>query len=543
MDREQRFKQECIELYSELKLETLLDKIAAKICKYLDCREASIFIYDALKEELFVQIATGESQDVLKKMVLKKGEGIVGWVAEHNQGVIVNNCAKDPRFSASTDKVTGFVTQSLVAVPVFREAKLLGVLESINKISGKFSESDRLFMVAIAHFISIPLQNAILFNQVMSETRDKEHLIELGKIVSHSFSLDEVFGTLKTIISNIIVPLEVNVMVKSQQRTYRLVHNEKGPYQDKDFAETAIDGRQVVFPLRADKDVLGYLEIKTQKKMPAEVVALIRGIAIFAAISIEKYEMHSRILEKEKLESELEIARKIQQSFLLNKKIVIPGLDISFINIPSSLVGGDYYDILMLNPEETIFTINDISGHGIPASLIMAIFRANFTYRIKKDNHMLTTISHLNDLIAETTEINHFVTSFSCCINRKKLICRYINAGHNPPLLLRQDTILEMDQGETVLGVFPHVPRHEEEVVLEQGDILLLYTDGVIEAENRQHCQFSVARLKSFLRECKARSWDAETVKDQLIQHLKKYVDKDQFEDDVTFIVVRVVGG
>ncbi len=541
MDRELQFKQECIELYSELHLDALMDKLVDKICKFMDCREASIFIYDSLKEELFFQIATGESREVLKKITMKKGEGIVGWVVEHHKGVIVNHCAKDPRFTAVADKVTGFVTHSLVAVPVYREKKMLGVLESINKIKGEFNEKDQQLLEAIAQFISIPLQNAMLFNQVMTETREREHLIELGKIVSHSFGLEEVFGTLKTIICNNIVPLEINVMVKSQQQTYKLVANEKEPYQEKCGDQTVIDGTQAVFPLRADQDVLGYLEIKTQKKIPEEVVSLIRGIAIFAAISIEKYEMHSRILDKEKLENELEIARKIQQSFLLNKKMSVPGLDIAFVNVPSSVVGGDYYDILKINENETIFTINDISGHGIPASLVMAIFSANFTYRIKKDNHILTTIRHLNDLIAETTDASHFVTSFTCCIDRKNMKCRYINAGHNPPLLLRKDGVIELGEGETVLGIFSGIQRWEVELALEIGDLLVLYTDGVIEEENLHREQFSVDRLKTFLKTCHHRHLDADTIIEYLIRELKRFGGRDQFNDDVTLIIINIL--
>ncbi|MCP5046259.1 MAG: SpoIIE family protein phosphatase [bacterium] len=540
-DKEFRFKQEFIDLYSELELNTLLDKIASKICDYTGCEEASIFLYDSIKEELYFHIATGKKQEMLKKLILKKGEGIVGWVAEHNESVVVNDCSNDSRFTNVADKKTNFVTQSLLAVPVSRDGKFLGVLESINKVDGEFDNDDRQLMEAIANFVSIPLQNAMLFNKVRSEIKDKEQLIELGKIVSRSFGLEDVFNALKNIITDIITPLEINVMVKSQGKTYKLLSNEDAPYKDQGIEETQMGSTHALYPLKTENKVLGLLELKISKKLPDEVVSLIRGVAIFAAISIDKFEMHARMLEKERIEKELQIARDIQQSFLLNEKVLLKGIDASFVNIPSSEVGGDYYDIVKLSDNETIFTINDISGHGVPASLLMAILRANFTYRIKKDNHVLTTIDYLNNLIAETTESNLYVTSFTYRLDRKSMKCNYINAGHNPPFLFRGDEVIELKEGATVLGMFPDIQRWEVELDIEEGDVLVLYTDGVIEAENPGGEQFSGERLKTLVLDSIRRGLDADSIREQLVVRLKEFVEKSHFEDDVTFVITRIV--
>jgi sigma-B regulation protein RsbU (phosphoserine phosphatase) len=540
MDKAQQFKQECIDFYSEINLDSLLDKTADKICEYLGCEETSIFLYDSMKEELYFEIATGKKKEELKKIVLKKGEGLVGWVVEHNESVTVNDCSKDPRFTAVTDKKTKFVTSSLLAVPVKRDQKFLGVLEAVNKIAGVFSEDDRQLMESIAHFISIPLQNALLFKKVMTETREKERLIELGKTISHSFDLDEAFKTLKNIITEIIDPWEINVMVKSQDKTHQLIPNKKTPYRETGVDETTISANQAVFPLRTKNKTLGYLELKTRKKIPEEVVSLIKGIAVFAAISIEKFEMYLRMLEREKIERELQIARKIQQQFLPGEDICIKGLEVACANISSSAVGGDYYDVIELSKNETVFTIDDISGHGIPASLPMSIFSANFRYRIKKDKNILITINHLNNLLAETTDLGQYVTSFTCVLNPVKKTIGYINAGHHPPFLYRGDQLIELAEGETVLGLFPDIPRKIVEQDLEKSDLLVLFTDGIIEAEGPGREQFSKERFKDFMERNK--HLDVNVIKEKLIQELKQYVNSDYFEDDVTFIIIRITG-
>lgn len=540
MEKAQQFKQECIDFYSEINLDSLLDKTADKICDYLNCEETSIFLYDSIKEELYFEIATGKKKEELKKIVLKKGEGLVGWVVEHNESVVVNDCSKDRRFTAVTDKKTKFVTSSLLAVPVKRDQKFLGVLEAVNKITGVFSEDDRQLMESIASFISIPLQNAMLFKKVMIETREKERLIELGKTISHSFDLDEAFKTLKDIISEIIDPLEINVMVKSQDKTHQLIPNKKIPYRETGVNETTISANQAVFPLRTKNKTLGYLELKTRKKIPEEVISLIKGIAVFAAISIEKFEMYLQMLEREKIERELQIARKIQQSFLPGEEICIKGMEVACANISSSAVGGDYYDVIELSKNKTIFTIDDISGHGIPASLPMSILSANFRYRLKKDKNILITINHLNNLLAETTDLGQYVTSFTCFVDPVKMKIGYINAGHHPPFLFRGDRLIELAEGETVLGLFPDIPRKIVEENLKKNDLLVLFTDGIIEAENPNRKQFSKQRFIDFI-ECN-KQLDVNMIKEKLIQELKQYVKSDYFEDDVTFVFIKITG-
>lgn len=540
MDKAQQFKQECIDFYSEINLDSLLDKTADKICEYLGCEETSIFLYDSMKEELYFEIATGKKKEELKKIVLKRGEGLVGWVVEHNESVIVNDCSRDQRFTAVTDKKTKFVTSSLLAVPVKRDQKFLGVLEAVNKVVGVFSDDDRQLMESIASFISIPLQNAMLFKKVMTETREKERLIELGKTISHSFNLEDAFKTLKDIITEIIDPVEINVMVKSQDKTHQLIPNKKTPYRETGVDETTISANQAVFPLRTKNKTLGYLELKTRKKIPEEVISLIKGIAVFAAISIEKFEMYIQMLEREKIERELQIARKIQQSFLPGEEICIKGMEVACANISSSAVGGDYYDVIELSKNETVFTIDDISGHGIPASLLMSIFSANFRYRLNKDKNILITINHLNNLLAETTDLGQYVTSFTCFVDPVNMKIGYINAGHHPPFLYRGDRLLELSEGETVLGLFPDIPRWIVEQDLEKNDLLVLFTDGILEAENPGRKQFSKERFKDFMERNK--HLDVEVIKEKLIQELKQYVNSDFFEDDVTFIFIKITG-
>jgi len=532
-----QFRDDFFELYSEINLHSLLQKIAEKVKLYLDCEESSIFIYNPTKEELHFEIVTGDRQKALKQIVMKKGEGVVGWIAENVSSVIINDCASDPRFTSTTDRGTDFKTCSIVGVPVHMEGKLLGIIEAINKKHGNFSDKDREVLEYIANFIYIPLQNALLFKKVTQEISEKARLIELGKAISHSYNLEEIFDVLKNVIVEIINPLEIGVMVESQGVMYKLLKNEVENRSDK-VEKTRVHDRVAVFPLRTQNKTLGFLQVESKKSIPDDLASLIKGIAVFAAISIEKYELFKQIIEKEKIEKEIQIAREIQQSFLLTQKIAIDGMDVAYINIPSSEVGGDYYDIIRLNDQEIIVTINDISGHGIPASLLMSIFRANFVYGIRRNRDILTTINHLNNLIAETTDTNLYVTSFIGMIDLKKQRMRWINSGHIPTFIYRKEEVIQLKNGGPVLGMFADISIQETEIGLQKDDFIVMYTDGVTEAEDADGNQFDLSRLIEFVG--KQRHLDIGQVRDKLIEELKRHVGADEFDDDVTFILIRI---
>jgi len=266
---------------------------------------------------------------------------------------------------------------------------------------------------------------------------------------------------------------------------------------------------------------------------------LIRGLASFIAIAIEKFELYQQMIEKERMARELQIARNIQQSFLISEKINFPGLDIAYLNLPSSQVGGDYYDIIPLGNREVICSLNDICGHGIPASLLMAIFRTNFVYRVKKDRDIHKTVVYLNDLIAETTDASLYVTSFTCQIDRKGLKLNYINAGHPAPLVMRQGKFFKLASQSVVLGLFTATEFPLAKFKLSRNDLIVMYTDGVIEAENRQGEQYSLERLMAFLQARAERTPDQ--LKDDLIEDLKRFCGQENFQDDVTFIIIRIL--
>ncbi len=526
-----RIDTELFSLYAELDLSTLLDRVAEKIKALLGCEEAAIFLYNVRKEELYFEIATGEKGKTLKQIVLQKGEGVAGWVAEFRQALIIHDCLQDHRFSTRSDHQSSFQTRSIIAFPVISNGNLLGVLEGINKIGSDFSPKDLKTIEVITHYVSIPLQNALLFQQLNSESAEKDLLLSLAREIAVALRFEDLYPTLVELIRSHSDPSLITVSInRASDRPQRSTLLNK-----KTDEGSRISAR---FNFLSAKGLRGTLEITTRHHLTDESLAFFKGLADFLALMADKLEMQQDRIHHEKTERELEIARTIQQSFLISSAPASQMLDCCFINIPSSKVGGDYYDLFALPTGKMLFTVADIAGHGIPASLLMSIFRANFCYHARRDTSLEETLNRINNLIAETTDPSQYLTAFFGCFDPVSMTLTYINAGHPAPLLLRDSQRRLLHSNNLTVGMFPELHFVTERIHLQSQDLLFLYTDGVVETEDKRERQFGLERCAKLLEESRNRPlpW----IRDRLVTSLKRFRSRAQFEDDITMMIIRI---
>lgn len=254
--------------------------------------------------------------------------------------------------------------------------------------------------------------------------------------------------------------------------------------------------------------------------------------------------MHEILLthaEKERIEKELEIARGIQQSFLPESAPLIEGIDVAGLNLPAREVGGDFYDYIPVGGGRWGIVIADVSGKGVPAALFMGLSRTLVRANAMAQASVSETLIRANDLITENERSSMFVTVFYGVLDPVRRTLTYASAGHNAPFMLRNgrvDTIVLKAEG-VALGVMPEINLEEREIKLDAGDIVVLYTDGVTEAINREEEEFGVARLTAIAEHNRDRS-AAEIIgeiKAGVIQHSEG---QPQY-DDITLIVVKVL--
>lgn len=185
------------------------------------------------------------------------------------------------------------------------------------------------------------------------------------------------------------------------------------------------------------------------------------------------------------LESELEIARKIQERLLPHDMPQLPGFEIAGTSIPSKQVGGDYFDFLDLGRGRLGIAIADVSGKGIPAALLMANLQASLHAQALATEMVAEVAIRINDLLVSSTSGNMFVTFLYGLLDRNLSTFTSTNAGHNPPILLRSDQRIErLEEGGMVLGFLPDQKYVQQTTTLNHGDVLVLFTDGITEARD-----------------------------------------------------------
>jgi sigma-B regulation protein RsbU (phosphoserine phosphatase) len=257
-----------------------------------------------------------------------------------------------------------------------------------------------------------------------------------------------------------------------------------------------------------------------------------------------KKERDSYQLELQRKQAELAVAADIQKSFLPEKIPSLNGFDIAATTIPAKEVGGDFYDFI-LQDGNLQFVIADVSGKGVPAALFMALSRTIVRACAVPLERAAERLSCANNMIVADSgsgTSGMFVTLFFASLNKKERSLVYANAGHNPPMLFRAAArgIESMDVTGAALGMMADMEYEQRQVALESGDILLLYTDGIVEAMNGKGELYGQERLKSSL--AATTEFSAQGILDSILHDLRQFTKGEEQSDDITAVVIKAEG-
>lgn len=267
----------------------------------------------------------------------------------------------------------------------------------------------------------------------------------------------------------------------------------------------------------------------------------LQSLGNLALLSIQKTLLLEERIEKERLEEELNIAKSIQQGLLPHPIPTHPALDIAASNVSSQQVGGDYFDILKARNQKLLFAIGDVTGKGTPAALLMANLQAIIHVLLPIDISLEEATGRMNEMIYQNTPADKFVTFFWGLFDPAISTFTYVNAGHNPVLLFRKRNgeCEKLEEGGLILGAMPTMnPYEKQEVKLEQGDLLVFYTDGVTEALNLSETEeYEEERLISCIQQ--NRDKPVQDVINAVIDDVNRWSNNIQY-DDITLMAVKV---
>ncbi len=297
---------------------------------------------------------------------------------------------------------------------------------------------------------------------------------------------------------------------------------------------------EIAVPVTVGGKVIGAvnLEGNSVEAFAPDDAELLQFIANAAAISIEKAVLHQQLLEKKRMERQLEIAREVQAGLLPERPPVLPGYDISALNLPNSEIGGDYFDYIDLPDGRLGVAIADVSGKGVPAALIMATFRAALRMQLLHEAGLSRVMQSVNNLLCDSIGSSSFVTAVFAVLDPLTGNLTYSNCGHNPPLLLRAGgSISTLEAGGMVLGFAGDTRFEWGAETLHPGDMLVLYTDGVVESTDAQGVELGQEGLEFILRQAWGKT-ATETIK-SVVHATRTQPYLQHYADDFTLVIVR----
>jgi sigma-B regulation protein RsbU (phosphoserine phosphatase) len=406
-----------------------------------------------------------------------------------------------------------------VGVPLRRLSRVLGALEVVYREDpGLRLDEDLAVLRTVASHLAIVLDNARLVRDRERRAREVAHLYDIGTKISTHLDQETLLAAILDALVELVPADAAGIFLIDEEtreiRDEMLRGYDPGRLADVRLkvgrgilgavAETGrgeivpdvtkdpryVDARsgtrsEMAAPLISGKRVIGVFDVESDRAdayRPSDLDLLV-SFANHAAISIVNARLHAEAKEKRRLEEQLDVARDIQRALLPRGAPHVPGHSLAGANQPSSAVGGDYFDFLPLSGDRWAVIVGDVSGHGVPAALIMAGFRAEVRAGLRREDDPCRVLAEVNRILCGELEPERFVTAFLGVYSPASGTLVYSNAGHEPGLLVRRAGGVEhLSEGGLLLGVFPDADYRRAMVHLGRGDRLLLYTDGLSEA-------------------------------------------------------------
>ncbi|RME89217.1 MAG: GAF domain-containing protein [Candidatus Hydrogenedentota bacterium] len=575
---------------STLDLQSLLDSIMESAKVVLKAESSSLMLIDKKTNELYFNTIAGEKENDLKEIRIPMGKGIAGIVAQTRQPLIVNNAQEDPRVFKEADAKTNFVTRNLIAAPLMVRNRIIGVIEVINSIGREeFNESDLELFTTFAEQSALAIHNRELIDSLRNinqELKKKVHELssihEITKALISNLNEYDLYDSVVRIMADELVAERVSIMLYDESRDklkivsysglnlkneedyyvsldsslaglafreQKVIHTnnlEESPYAGFRDYDRYLTGACIIHPLMAGNDIYGVINIAERSDgtgFTEDDYRLVATISGQIAKGIQNFRLLDEMIQKKAYEKELEITSSIQKSILPSKKLESPYFDMGIISVPAKMMGGDFYDYKQYSEEEFSFLVADVSGKSLPAALFMAVTNSIIRTIARVEIPPQQVLYEANDLVFQNSKSGMFVTLFYALYNARTRLLQYASAGHNEQLIFRSDTHeFEMMHAKgSPLGVIPselHGEFGTGKAYLAPGDMLILYTDGVVEAINERKEEYGLQRLKDLIADQSLE--EADQIVKRVYRDVSKFAGNEPQFDDFTLMILKI---
>ncbi|MFL6374469.1 MAG: SpoIIE family protein phosphatase [Pyrinomonadaceae bacterium] len=440
----------------------------------------------------------------------------------------------DPSNTISLSARRNPTTDSFLDSQLQSRTDLLGLISKVGvALLSSSGLEDTLDQVASLVFDAVPAERVVIM--LRDEENAENMLIKVARVRGQDAPLEEV--RLSSAIMKEVIENGKSVLTSDAQ-------------QDPRFASQTVvlQGIRSVLavPLAVDeRHVFGlvYADSPTHEvTFSTEHLDILTTLASVASIRVENASLLEARIERERMERELELATEIQQRFQPSAPPVVSGYEFQGISFSCYEIGGDYYDFIEREDGKMVVALGDVSGKGTAAALLMSSVHASIHAQITARRSLEETVHSTNVYLVENTPNNRFVTMFLAELDPATGVLKYINAGHNPPIVGRENGAIEqLDSGGLPLGLMGFAEYESSSVTLGQGDSVVIYSDGVSEANNLASDEFGMDRLKDVIRANVARP--ASAIRDKIESALSDFTGTAPANDDITLVIVKRAAG
>lgn len=561
-------------------VKNVLNDIANYASVLLNAEGASILLVDQSTGNLHFEVAFSENAEALLNVVVPKGMGIAGYVADHKRHVIVNDVENDDRFYKGVDQKTNLKTKNLLAVPLVHQENSIGVIEVMNsRNKGGFSEDDVVLITQFAQLAAVTIANSLLYRELNDRAVELEILYQISNLSNTITDRKTLFGRIVELLSRAFASKRVSLMFLNEETGKLMVESAVGIPSDvmreieNELTTTRISSQvvnlgKVLFAsdiesagfgrnkkLRYNSDSFISVPVKV-KNIPIGVINLsepekrnqytpgtiqtLQTIANQVGQTFESILNYNEKIEHEKIRKEVDIMRTLQNALLISDFREYKNVSVYARMIPAEVVAGDFYDLYNFSPRRVGFVIGDVSGKGLPASLFMAVSRSvikAYAYQVPTTAKLL---EYANRILVDDSRVGMFVTVFCGVIDTDRGTLEYSNAGHNLQFLYRPSTneFLPLSSRGIPLGINGTQTFDVKTIPIESGDVIISFTDGVAEANNNRGEEFGLERIYSVVREYSAAS--APTMVNALIREVDNWSEGMAQWDDITVIGFKI---
>jgi sigma-B regulation protein RsbU (phosphoserine phosphatase) len=569
-----------IELTSILDLDKLLHKIAQMTLRFVDYDFFAILLVDEDTEQFVWKTSVGFSDESYTKFQrLSIYEGLVGRAVRTGRPVIANDVAQESDYIPVKTQ-SGKTPQAELVLPLIIKDRTIGVLVLGSARKGFFQPHHLQLLTPMAAQIAVAIENASLYEQKSRDALAKEVMNEVGKEMTAILELDELLNRIAVLMRRVIeyeilgiflynferqcmelkvaigyaeetvarfhtLPIGVGLLGHAARERQTLVSTDL-PNDPRAISVRTSDGRwtqsEVAIPLMSRHRLLGGLVVEScsPKYFKPERLEILETLARQMAVSIDNAQLFQDALAKEqKLEMDFALARDLQISMIPSAAPQLKECDIAAVYKPAESLGGDYYDFLWLDGDHLVLTIGDVSGKGVAAAMTMAATRSALRFAARLNSAPAQTLYLINRRLYRDVKKRTYVTLFYAVLEVKTGSCRWSNAGHPPPVLMRADgTVQELSKGGVPLAMFDRSRYASGRTQLRPGDLILFYTDGVTEALNQSGREFGRQQLQAVL--AKKSQQSAKEILRTLTGEINKFTRGTEQHDDIAMVVLKV---